>query len=64
MAKGLIPTKLNEEALYIAVGIIGATVMPHNLYLHSALVQTRKIGTDDQSIKKPFDIILLIAPLL
>jgi manganese transport protein len=52
MAKGLIPTKLNEEALYIAVGIIGATVMPHNLYLHSALVQTRKIGTDDQSIKK------------
>lgn len=52
MAKGLIPSKLNEEALYIAVGIIGATVMPHNLYLHSALVQTRKIGTDEHSIKK------------
>ncbi len=34
----------NETALYIAIGIIGATVMPHNLYLHSALVQTRKIN--------------------
>ena len=30
----------NDEALYIAIGIIGATVMPHNLYLHSSLVQT------------------------
>ncbi len=49
---GFIPTKLNKEALYIAVGIIGATVMPHNLYLHSALVQTRKIGNDKVSIKK------------
>ncbi len=52
MAKGLIPSKLSDEALYIAVGIIGATVMPHNLYLHSALVQTRKIGSDVNSIKK------------
>lgn len=41
---GFIPSKLNGDALYIAVGIIGATVMPHNLYLHSALVQTRKIA--------------------
>jgi manganese transport protein len=49
---GFIPTSLNKEALYIAVGIIGATVMPHNLYLHSALVQTRKIGSDKASIKK------------
>lgn len=40
---GLIP-RLNSQSLYIAVGIIGATVMPHNLYLHSALVQTRRIG--------------------
>ncbi len=48
---GFIPTTLNNNALYIAVGIIGATVMPHNLYLHSALVQTRKIGTDKQSIR-------------
>lgn len=52
IASGFIPTALNKEALYIAVGIIGATVMPHNLYLHSALVQTRKIGTDTASIKK------------
>ncbi|MBX2931600.1 MAG: Nramp family divalent metal transporter [Chitinophagaceae bacterium] len=52
VATGFIPTHLNNEALYIAVGIIGATVMPHNLYLHSALVQTRKIGTDVKSIKR------------
>ncbi len=41
MATGLIPTIPNSDALYIAIGIIGATVMPHNLYLHSALVQSR-----------------------
>lgn len=52
VVKGLIPTPLNNQALYIAVGIIGATVMPHNLYLHSALVQTRKIGMDKTSIKQ------------
>jgi manganese transport protein len=52
VATGFLPTALNKEALYIAVGIIGATVMPHNLYLHSALVQTRKIGNDVASIKK------------
>ncbi|RYE25536.1 MAG: iron/manganese transporter [Sphingobacteriales bacterium] len=52
MAKGLIPSIPNNTALYIAIGIIGATVMPHNLYLHSALVQTRKINRDDASIKK------------
>jgi manganese transport protein len=33
----------NHEMLYIAIGILGATVMPHNLYMHSAVVQTRKI---------------------
>lgn len=49
---GFIPTQLNSTSLYIAVGIIGATVMPHNLYLHSALVQTRKINSDTASIKK------------
>lgn len=42
LATGLIP-RLNGESLYIAIGILGATVMPHNLYLHSALVQTRSI---------------------
>ena len=52
VAKGFIPTALTNEALYIAVGIIGATVMPHNLYLHSALVQTRKIGDDKASIRR------------
>jgi manganese transport protein len=35
---------LNRDSLYVAIGILGATVMPHNLYLHSALVQTRNIG--------------------
>ncbi len=43
MATGLVP-RLSAESLYIAIGILGATVMPHNLYLHSALVQTRRIG--------------------
>ena len=52
VAKGFIPSIPNSAALYISIGIIGATVMPHNLYLHSALVQTRKIDRDDQSIKK------------
>jgi manganese transport protein len=52
VALGFIPHGLNSSSLYIAIGIIGATVMPHNLYLHSALVQTRKIGDDDVSIKK------------
>lgn len=51
IAKGFIPTPFSPGALYIAVGIIGATVMPHNLYLHSALVQTRKIKNDPTSIK-------------
>jgi len=50
--KGFIPTALSPEALYIAVGIIGATVMPHNLYLHSALVQTRKIDRNVAGIRK------------
>jgi manganese transport protein len=43
MARGVVP-HLNKQNLYIAIGILGATVMPHNLYLHSALVQTRRIG--------------------
>jgi manganese transport protein len=43
VATGLIP-RLNASSIYIAVAIFGATVMPHNLYLHSALVQTRRIG--------------------
>jgi manganese transport protein len=52
IATGLIPTLPNKEALYIAIGIIGATVMPHNLYLHSALVQSRNIERTDAGIKQ------------
>ncbi|MBA3721641.1 MAG: Nramp family divalent metal transporter [Parachlamydiaceae bacterium] len=43
--KGFVPTSeilRNPEMLYISIGIVGATVMPHNLYLHSSIVQTRK----------------------
>jgi manganese transport protein len=43
---GLSPS-LSRDSLYVAIGILGATVMPHNLYLHSALVQTRNIGHSD-----------------
>jgi manganese transport protein len=44
VGKGFIPTSqlfTNPDMLYIAIGILGATVMPHNLYLHSAIIQTR-----------------------
>jgi manganese transport protein len=47
---GLIPSPeivTNPAALYVAIGIIGATVMPHNLYLHSAIVQTRAYPRDE-----------------
>ena len=49
---GLVPRAqiiTNPDMLYIAIGILGATVMPHNLYLHSAVVQTRNVGTDSAS---------------
>jgi manganese transport protein len=52
IARGLIPRAdivTNPAMLYIAIGILGATVMPHNLYLHSAIVQTRKVLPDDAS---------------
>ncbi len=52
IAIGFVPHIKNNEALYIAIGIIGATVMPHNLYLHSALVQTRKIERTDIGISQ------------
>ncbi len=52
VAKGFVPSELGGSALYIAIGIIGATVMPHNLYLHSSLVQTRKIERNDRGIKE------------
>lgn len=53
---GFVPILHGKEALYIAIGIIGATVMPHNLYLHSALVQTRKIRPGEQHIRKALKI--------
>ena len=49
---GFIPSTLTNNALYIAIGIIGATVMPHNLYLHSSLVQTRRIERNNEGIKE------------
>jgi len=50
MLKGLLPSSqvvTNPGALYIAIGILGATVMPHNLYLHSSIVQTRNFKRDN-----------------
>ncbi len=47
---GYVPSReivLNPEMLYIAIGILGATVMPHNLYLHSSIVQTRQFTRDE-----------------
>lgn len=52
IATGLIPSIPSNAALYIAIGIIGATVMPHNLYLHSSLVQTRKFDRSKEGIKQ------------
>jgi manganese transport protein len=49
---GFKPSILSGNALYIAIGIIGATVMPHNLYLHSSLVQTRKIERTPKGIRE------------
>ena len=52
VVRGLKPSALSGNALYIAIGIIGATVMPHNLYLHSSLVQTRKIEKTKKGIQE------------
>ncbi|MBC7777288.1 MAG: Nramp family divalent metal transporter [Phycisphaerae bacterium] len=49
---GFVPSIPNTEALFIAIGIIGATVMPHNLYLHSALVQSRKVSRTVEGLKR------------
>jgi manganese transport protein len=45
------PTLAKPGMIFVAIGIIGATVMPHNLYLHSALVQSRKFQKDEASIR-------------
>ncbi len=50
VVRGLVPTPdivFDPAKLYIAIGILGATVMPHNLYLHSSIVQTRNFGRSD-----------------
>jgi len=57
MAKGLFAPDLvsfihKNDLVFLAIGIIGATVMPHNLYLHSALVQTRQIKRDSPSVRQ------------
>jgi manganese transport protein len=48
---GVVP-RLSRENLYIVIAMMGATVMPHNLYLHSALVQTRLFGTTREAIRR------------
>jgi manganese transport protein len=52
IVQGFVPSLPDATALYISIGILGATVMPHNLYLHSSLVQTRKIGRQDDEIRE------------
>jgi manganese transport protein len=53
MGAALVSPRLRQAGmLYVAIGIIGATVMPHNLYLHSALVQSRKLQKDESSIRR------------
>ncbi len=52
VAAGLVPSLdalSSREPLYLAIGILGATVMPHNLYLHSSVVQTRVVGKNDHA---------------
>lgn len=53
MGRAMVQVNVRQSGmLYVAVGIIGATVMPHNLYLHSALVQSRRLQKDDASIRR------------
>jgi manganese transport protein len=49
---GFMPSLPNQEALYISLGILGATVMPHNLYLHSSLVQTRAHDRSEEGVRQ------------
>ena len=51
LAAGMLPQFGHVGMVYVAVGIIGATVMPHNLYLHSALVQSRRLQKDERSMR-------------
>lgn len=51
MIRGFVPQLPDEDALYFAIGILGATVMPHNLYLHSSLVQSRRVVKTARGIR-------------
>ena len=63
-AKGtFIPSMPNIEALGISLGILGATVMPHNLYLHSSIVQTRKVDASNLKVSVKFNTIDTIVAL-
>jgi manganese transport protein len=67
MGRALVSPQFRQLGmLYVAIGIIGATVMPHNLYLHSALVQSRQLQKDDQSVRRAiqFNTIDSIAALI
>jgi manganese transport protein len=48
----VVPNLRDAGMLYVAIGVIGATIMPHNLYLHSALVQSRRLQHDDRSLRQ------------
>ena len=53
MGRAMLTAHFHQSGmLYVAIGIIGATVMPHNLYLHSALVQSRKLQQDEASVRR------------
>ncbi|HQH73298.1 MAG TPA: Nramp family divalent metal transporter, partial [bacterium] len=64
IAAGFIP-RLEAGSLYVAIGMVGATVMPHNLYLHSALVQTRRVSPlgDEKAIACRFNLIDTVVAL-
>src|SRR5213078_862666 len=60
-ARGMfVPTLPNSEATLLAVGIIGATVMPHVIYLHSALTQRRIVGIDEEARRRIFRFELIV----
>jgi manganese transport protein len=55
LGASLVPSReilTDRDMLYLAIGILGATVMPHNLYLHSAIVQTRRIGRTPAALRE------------
>lgn len=59
VVQGIVPSMQaisNREPLYLAIGILGATVMPHNLYLHSSIAQTRKVANDKVSRQEAIDL--------